>query len=467
MVGLQWRVKPPLDVPKSGIWLGAGGADADGIWLGTLAEAVTGRTPRVWLSTTKEQVIAVVGKRGSGKSFTLGVIAEGLASGSDGALGRQENPRSVLLFDPLDVYWTTRYAVAESENAEAQKHFQLAEAAGLPTLEYAVDAWVPGTGAARDADPDWFQTLRLPVATMGLEEWELLLGVNVMAEPMGQAFADSLSLARDKGYRRSGEDIAPKSEFDLDELVDAVGSDEMSTTYHSETLRALRQRLSALARTGLFSAKGTTMDDLLEAGRVTVVMLGRLPQSYRAAVVAVLTRMLIDERSRGAFAEKRLVLDPELEGAARTKVQLIAETSVPRTVVVLDEAQSFLAPGPDNPARALFVRLVKEGRNMGLSAVLATQQPSALDQRVLSQVETFIAHQLVTEPDIRAVRENLKSAMPDSIQFGSREMDFAALLRQVPPGVCVVSAADMNTSVRRASVVQVRPRATVHGGIEL
>jgi DNA helicase HerA-like ATPase len=126
-----------------------------------------------------------------------------------------------------------------------------------------------------------------------------------------------------------------------------------------------------------------------------------------------------------------------------------------------------LAPGADNPARNLFIKLVKEGRNMGLSAVLATQQPSALDQRVLSQVETFIAHQLVTDPDIRAVRENLKSELPDSIQFGARELDFANLLRQITPGVCVVSAADMNTAVRRASIVHVRPRATIHGGIEL
>src|SRR5207249_4498959 len=139
----------------------------------------------------------------------------------------------------------------------------------------------------------------------------------------------------------------------------------------------------------------------------------------------------------------------------------------PRTDCNPGVAVSFPPPSPANPSRALFIRLVKEGRNMGLSAVLATQQPSALDQRVLSQVETFIAHQLVTEADIRAVRDNLKSELPDSIQYGSRQMDFPALLRQVPPGVCVVSAADMNTNIRRASVVQVRPRATVHGGIEL
>ena len=108
------------------MWLGSGGADTDGMWLGTLAETVTGRQPQVWLSTEKEQVVAVVGKRGSGKSFTLGLIAEGLSNGTESLIARQSRPRAVLLFDPLDVYWTTRYSVAPSANEEAQRHYQLA-----------------------------------------------------------------------------------------------------------------------------------------------------------------------------------------------------------------------------------------------------------------------------------------------------------------------------------------------------
>jgi hypothetical protein len=177
--------------------------------------------------------------------------------------------------------------------------------------------------------------------------------------------------------------------------------------------------------------------------------------------------MLIDQRSAAAFAEKRLALDPELTEEVEATLQGAVSGGVPRTIVILDEAQSFLSPGEVNPARALFVRLVKEGRNMGLSAVIATQQPSAIDLRVLSQVETFVAHQLVTEPDIRAVRENLKSSLPDRIQFGSQVLDFPSLLRQLPPGISLISAADINTVVRRSIVVAVRPRATVHGGIEL
>ena len=104
---------------------------------------------------------------------------------------------------------------------------------------------------------------------------------------------------------------------------------------------------------------------------------------------------------------------------------------------------------------------------MGLSAVLATQQPSALDGRVLSQVETFVSHQLVTESDIRAVKENLKSEMPSSIEFGKEPMDFSAFLRQLPAGYCLISASETNTARRRCLIGSIRPRATVHGGIEL
>ena len=93
-------------------------------------------------------------------------------------------------------------------------------------------------------------------------------------------------------------------------------------------------------------------------------MLGRVPQSYRTVVVAVLTRMLIDRRSEAAFAEKRLALDPELTDEVAAGCYSAIMGGVPRTIVMLDEAQSFLSPGESNPARALFVRLVKEGRNM-------------------------------------------------------------------------------------------------------
>jgi DNA helicase HerA-like ATPase len=469
MASPLWKIKPPFDLSGGSVWLGPGAhAPRDGLWLGSLAELGPSKLPQVWLSTAKEQVVAVVGKRGSGKSFTLGVIAEGLALGTPAPnVAKQSRPRATLLFDPLDVYWTTRFAVSPSPNEEAQRHYEIADTSKLAGLQFNVEAWVPGVSNRRPADPSWFRTLQLPVPLLGVEEWELLLGVNMLNEPMGQALTDSLNLVGTVGYRRKGTSIAPIPGFDLGNVIDSVQSDELEATYHPETLRALRQRLSSLQGTGLFSSDGTPISSLLAPGRLTVILLGRLPQSYRAAVVAVVTRMLVDNRVRVAFAEKRRALDPTLSEAEKLDLEKEVENGVPRTIVALDEAQTFLAPGVPGPVREVFVRLVKEGRNIGLSAVIATQQPSALDQRVLSQVETFVAHQLVTDADVRAVRDNLKSALPEGIEFGKQSLDISGLLRTLSPGQCLVSSADMNTTVRRSLVMSVRPRATIHGGIEL
>jgi DNA helicase HerA-like ATPase len=441
---------------------------SDGIWLGQLGELVPGKTPQVWLSFAKEQVVAVVGKRGSGKSFTLGVVAEGLSLASETpAIATHSTRRAILLFDPLDVYWTTRFSVAPAENREANRHYELANALKLTSASFNVEAWVPGTSNRRGTDPPWFQSLQLPVPRLGLEEWALLLDVNVLTEPMGQALADAISLVGRSGYTLRGTRIPASGSYDLNHLTDALASDEITNVYHVETVRALRQRLGALENTGLFSATGTAISALLSPSRLTVILLARLPQEYRGAVVAVLTRMLVDDRSRAAFAEKRLALDPTLTDGERHTLRADVNAGVPRTVVALDEAQTFLSPGQASVARDVFVRLVKEGRNIGLSTVVATQQPSALDTRVLSQVETFIAHQLVTEPDIQAVKENLKATMPETAEFGKLEIRPSDLLRMLEPGQCLVSASEMNTSVRRSFVVNVRPRATIHGGIEL
>src|SRR4051794_22278053 len=129
MITTQWKITPALDTPRVGIWLGAG-ESGEGIWLASLAEVSSGAKPKVWLSMGKEQVIAIVGKRGSGKSFTLGVIAEGIAADKTSNLVQGEIGRAVLLFDPLDVYWTTHYPVSPSSNPEAQRHYQMANAAG-------------------------------------------------------------------------------------------------------------------------------------------------------------------------------------------------------------------------------------------------------------------------------------------------------------------------------------------------
>jgi hypothetical protein len=463
----RYRVRPKINPGRKDVALGSGASTDDRLWLGTLAESGAVGASKIQLLTSKEQVIAVVGKRGSGKSFTLGTIVEGLTCRGRSTLSVQEKPRAVLLFDPLDIYWPTRFPVEPSTNSEVQRHFTLAKTAKIDGNECDVEAWVPGEQHRRETDPDWFQTLQLSVPGTGLDEWGLLLGVDMMSDPMGQTFADAWRLVTTEGYRVGQRRIEKSEEFDLEDLGRALQADELEDV-HDATRKALKQRLSAMHGTDLFTKRGTGIRDLLKAGRASVILLSRLNESYRAAVVSILTRMLISERQAVSFAEKRLALDSSVTPKVRRRLETAVRNGVPRTVVVLDEAQTFLAPGPRTPVRSLFTQLVKEGRNMGLSAVIATQQPSAIDKAVLSQVVTFIAHQLVTESDIRAVRENLKSELPEKISYGPDSWEkIDPLLRMLPPGYCVVSSSDIDTTPRRAIVVTVRPRATVHGGIEL
>lgn len=457
MSGL-WNVTPAITAPKEGLWLGTHSAGRNALRLGSLAELSKASTPSVWMSTEKEHTAAILGKRGSGKSFTLGVIAEGLClSGPAEHTVLSSKPRAAILFDPLDLYWTTRFPVTDSDNPEAKKLLKLAKAEKLDGLKFNVSAWVPGQANRRPTDPEWFRTLTLAPSALSIDEWEALLEVSVLSDPIGQALIDCIETAR----------TFPNQPFGMADIIRAVDTPQIQQTFHAETLRALRQRLAALNRSGLFSPDGTPIRDLITAGNLSVILLSRLPSSYRAAVVAVIVRMIMDVRSSVAFAEKRAALDPTLVAADKTRIGEALTQGIPKTTILLDEAQIFLAPDSPKSIRQAFIRLVKEGRNFGLSAVIATQQPSAIDQRILSQIETLISHQLVTESDIRAVRDNLKSEMPSGMRYGASEYDVAGVLRALEPGQALISSADSNFSPRRCFIARIRPRATIHGGIEL
>ncbi|MBK8047944.1 MAG: ATP-binding protein [Anaerolineales bacterium] len=92
--------------------------------------------------------------------------------------------------------------------------------------------------------------------------------------------------------------------------------------------------------------------------------------------------------------------------------------------------------------------------------MVATQQPTAIDGRILAQVDTLIAHKLTVQSDIDYVRRNLKSNLPQEVIYAGRTLDFDELLRSLDVGQALVS----NTETDRAVLVDIRPRVSVHGG---
>jgi hypothetical protein len=92
--------------------------------------------------------------------------------------------------------------------------------------------------------------------------------------------------------------------------------------------------------------------------------------------------------------------------------------------------------------------------------MVATQQPTAIDGRILAQVDTLIAHKLTVHSDIDYVRRNLKSNLPQEVVHAGRSLEFDEILRSLDVGQALVS----NTEADRSILVDIRPRVSVHGG---
>jgi DNA helicase HerA-like ATPase len=168
----------------------------------------------------------------------------------------------------------------------------------------------------------------------------------------------------------------------------------------------------------------------------------------------------MDERMIASEMEKHLLIRQDLTEEEQQRIKIILATAVPPTWIALDEAQNILPSEKKTTAGEMLIRYVREGRNYGLSFMVATQQPTAIDDRLLAQVDTIVAHKLTVQNDIEYVRKNLKSNLPQEVIYSSRILDFSELMRSLDVGQALIS----NTETERAIMVDIRPRISVHGG---
>jgi DNA helicase HerA-like ATPase len=238
------------------------------------------------------------------------------------------------------------------------------------------------------------------------------------------------------------------------------GDTEIQGTYSAETVRALTQRLKSVSALTFFSGEPTHLSALIRPGRLSIILLNRLPDTLRSVLTGVLMRRVLAERSEASELRKQLKFNRQLTQAERQAIEGRISELIPPAVVALDEAQNALPSERATKATETIIKYVREGRNHGLSFVFTTQQPSAIDARILAQVDTILGHKLTIGADVRRFEENLKSRLPDSVQLSGRELGFVDWLRSLGQGQTIVS----NTEEDRCFVVDVRPRICPHGG---
>lgn len=82
-------------------------------------------------------------------------------------------------------------------------------------------------------------------------------------------------------------------------------------------------------------------------------------------------------------------------------------------VIVLEEAQNYIAENSESVAKNVFERIAREGRKYGISLVVCSQRPSELSKTVLSQCNSFVIHRLQNPEDQKYVKGLVSSASAD------------------------------------------------------
>ena len=430
------------------------------VYLGRLAEA--GPLMDVRFDTALAHVIGLFGKRGSGKSYTLGTLLEGLCT-REASTTISSNPRTqaVLLFDTLGIFQWVNIALNEQSHKETiLQQFAVRRGWSIKSEPLDVAIWIP-KGSASDSTPATHKEFTIRCSDFAAEDWGYLLGLNIYHDRMGQLLNDAFIKVTLEGWRDEKHVHKATLNYSLMSLIKCIEADpDLTTTYASETRRALRQQLCTYERNPIFADDGTSLQDMLQPGCMSVIVMNKMSDELRLIVVAAFLRRLIASRIRASETEKHLKLLDNISASEQAKLKATVAEAVPPTWVAIDEAQNILPSERATSATDVIVKYVREGRNYGLSFVVATQQPTSIDPRILAQVDTLIAHKLTVQSDIDYVKRNMKSNMPDEVKYANVALDLDGILRGLDIGQALVS----NTETDRAFLLDIRPRVSVHGG---
>lgn len=373
----------------------------------------------VYLDDSRSRSVLVCGKRGSGKSYTLGVIVEELLDAGN---------TLVIAVDPMGIY----YPMAQPNQEQERLLWDWGlSAKGVPIL-----LLVPGVPEilyggreiieVMESRGVRFRQFRINPADLSPDAWCEMFDLSI-ADVMGIALFRAVQHLR----RRH------KEHFFIPDIIDAVEADSL---VQDRTRQALLNRLEMAQDWDIFSTRYQELWEVFDSQAVNIVDLSTLdpgPRGRRNLVVDVLARDIFKRRT-----------------IARRKEELGLVGELPRVWVLIDEAHQFVPSGKATLAKEALIRWAKEGRQPGLSLVVASQQPSAIDSEVITQCDVIIAQKLTNRADIQAI-----NALSQDYMGGELKTYIRRLKRR---GEAVL----VDDEQEKVMMAQIRPRKSYHGGGE-
>ncbi len=200
--------------------------------------------------------------------------------------------------------------------------------------------------------------------------------------------------------------------------------------------------------------KGTAIKDLVIGGKSTVIDLSMYASTgsfnVRGLVIGLVSKKLFNER----MSERR---NEEIQ-AVQQGYNYLAGTlkrEMPLVWIFIDEAHEFLPRQEDGktPATDALIQLLREGRQPGISLVLATQQPGKIHTDAMTQSDIVLSHRVTAEQDVQALNQIMQTYLYEGIKEKMNNLPREK-------GSAIV----LDDNSERIYPIRVRPRFTWHGG---
>ncbi|MFH1365082.1 MAG: LAGLIDADG family homing endonuclease [archaeon] len=361
-------------------------------------------------------------------SYTLGVIAEEISD-----LPKEESQNiASLIFDTMGIYWTMKFRNEKDKTLISQW--------GLKSKNLPVKVFVPyghyDEYVEKGIPVD--EKFALDIQEMNSEDWIATFGLNLM---------DSPSILIERVIKK----IKSKKNYSIAEIIKEIEKDDKSETNVKNAAASL---FRAAETWGIFSEEdeATSIKDLISSGKTTVLDLSVYSSvstfNVRALVISLISKKIFNQRMDSRKKEEIDSISKNLDFLSN-----IEKKEHPLVWLFIDEAHEFLPLDKTTIATEALMQLLREGRQPGISVVLATQQPGQIHRDVMTQSDIVISHRVTSKQDVEALNQIMQSYLLETIK---KSMDDLPHIKG--------SAIVLDDNSERVYPMRVRPRFTWHGG---
>ena len=389
----------------------------------------TSLSNNLFLDVARSHVVLVAGKRGSGKSYTLGVITEEIAN-LPPDVSRNIAP---LIFDTMGIFWTMKF--------KNEKEQYLLEEWGISAKNLPVKVFAPlgKIQEYREKNIPIDAPFALKASELDAEDWIITFNISMTSQE-GVLITNTISKLKKE-----------KKDFTIKDVMQELQQ------YHNisqETKNIVLALFQAAESWGIFSSssEGTEITDLVNAGKTTIIDLSVYSSigafNVRGLVIGLVSRKIFTQRMNARKQEEIQSIQHGIDFMSYNPAR-----DTPLVWIFLDEAHEFLPRNYKTPATDSLVQILREGRQPGISLVLATQQPGQIHEDVMTQSDIVIAHRVTAKPDIEALNQIMQTYLLENIKTS---------LDNLPTHKG--SAIILDDNSERIYPMRMRPRLTWHGG---